>query len=257
MSLGQSTGIPAYQHPSALQKDQIHLWRVDLDGLSVPPQQCLGVLSVDERERAERFRFELHRQRFVRCRYLLRTLLAGYIGTQAQCVTFVYSSYGKPNLGGEHQSSSIRFNVSHSDRMGLLGFTLGRQIGVDIEAIRQDIDVEQISARFFSEVERRALARLSQELKVPAFFRCWTRKEAFIKAKGEGLSLPLADFDVSIESTGARITGTRPDPEEARRWQLISPVENHDYAVALAFERTGEEPVLHQYQLGDGAGLAP
>src|SRR5207237_4344548 len=126
-------------------------------------------------------------------------------------VKFTYSAEGKPNLDAFH-ISDLFFNVSHSEDLAAFAFTSGHRIGVDVEMIRQSVDVDEIPRRFFSSAEQRALAGLSATEKYQGFFNCWTRKEAYIKALGSGLSLPLRDFDVSLLPRGpSRLVATRPD----------------------------------------------
>jgi len=152
----------------------------------------------DENKRASHFHFPIDRQRFVASRALLRTILGAYLIAGANDVSFSYSDKEKPSLRSVHADSGITFNVSHSGRIALYAFTRRREIGVDVEQVRRDFDVEAIARRFFSPREQRQLADFCNEERVDAFFRCWTRKEAYIKATGKGLSLPLAQFDVSL-----------------------------------------------------------
>jgi 4'-phosphopantetheinyl transferase len=205
----------------ALPEDEVHLWRADLEALSSDESRWQRMLSADELGRAERFHFQRDRQRFVAARALLRMILAGYLATDAAGLTFLYSKKEKPGLGAEYRGSGVMFNISHSGGIALLAFTRQREIGVDVEQIRGDSDLEAIARRFFSAHEQQQLADLPAPERVDAFFRCWTRKEAYIKATGDGLSLPLSQFDVSLaagESNG--LLATRSDASEAARWRL-------------------------------------
>lgn len=178
----------------------------------------LRVLSADERERAARFHFLKDREHFIAARGLLRLLLSRYLDLPPQQLSFSYSPYGKPALAGERDCTSLRFNVSHSHGVALYAFTLEREVGVDVEYIRQDVVGESIAEHFFSAQEVTSLRALPAGVQPQAFFNCWTRKEAFIKARGEGLSFPLDQFDVSlVPGEATALISTRNDPQEAAR----------------------------------------
>jgi 4'-phosphopantetheinyl transferase len=133
-----------------------------------------------------------------------------------------------------HEGSNLQFNVSHSDGVALFALTLDRSIGVDVERVRYDFEVKSIAERFFSAVEQHAFHALPEAQKHRAFFDCWTRKEAYVKAVGQGLSLPLHQFDVSLApGEPARILATRPDPNEAAFWTMAVPEAGAEYAAAL------------------------
>jgi 4'-phosphopantetheinyl transferase len=207
--------------PLALPADEVQLWRIDLEAVRADESRWQKVLSSDELTRAARFRSAGDRQRFVATRALLRAILAGYLATDPKGLSFAYSKKEKPFLGPAHAGSEIMFNVSHSGGIALLAFTRGREVGVDVEQVRRDFDLEAIARRFFSTHEQRELAALPAEERAAAFFRCWTRKEAYIKATGDGLSLPLSQFDVSLGTGGKNtLLATRPDDSEAGRWRL-------------------------------------
>ena len=199
----------------------VHIWRADLDSEEVA-RRFESLLGPDEMQRANRFRFAEHRRRFVIARGCLRTLLGGYLKTEAQKLTFSYSREGKPALDPSY-GSDLRFNVSHSGDIGVFAFAAGTGIGVDVEMIRLDVDVDESPKRFFSMDEQDYLAGIHGEPKYQAFFNCWTRKEAYVKALGSGLSLPLRDFDVSLlPGEPAKLLATRPDPSLADRWSMAS-----------------------------------
>jgi 4'-phosphopantetheinyl transferase len=207
--------------PLSLSNDEVQLWRIDLESLGADESRWQKVLSADEAARASRFHFARDRQRFVAARALLRTILASYLETNASRLRFSYSKKEKPSLVAEHARSDVTFNVTHSGGIALLAFTRGREIGVDVEQVRHDFDPGAIARRYFSTHEQNQLAGLPAEEQVEAFFRCWTRKEAYIKATGDGLSLPLSQFDVSL-AAGDRnaLLATRPDRSEAGSWLL-------------------------------------
>ncbi len=204
-----------------LPEDEVQLWRVDLEAIGADESRWRQVLSSDERARASRFHFARDRQRFVAARALLRRILASYLATDPNSLTFSYSKKEKPSLGPADVDKGITFNVSHSGGIALFAFSRRREVGIDVEQVRRDADLEAIARRFFSTREQGQLAALPAEEKFDAFFRCWTRKEAYIKATGDGLSLPLSQFDVSL-ATGEKnaLLATRPDGSEAGRWLL-------------------------------------
>jgi len=222
------------ESPLPLPEDEVHLWRVDLEAIGADESRWQRVLSSDELTRAARFHFSRDRQRFVASRALLRTILASYLATDPTGLSFSYSKKENPSLGAAYADTGVAFNISHSGGIALLAFTRGREIGVDVEQLRPDSDLEAIARRFFSTREQSQLTALPPEEKVDAFFRCWTRKEAYIKATGDGLSLPLDQFDVSLAAgeTNA-LLATRPDGAEAARWLLQEVPGGPGYIAAL------------------------
>jgi 4'-phosphopantetheinyl transferase len=228
--------------PLDLAGDAVHLWRVDLDAVSGVESRWSSVLSEDERIRAARFHFEKDRQHFIAGRAFLRRVIAAYLKTDPIELIFEYSEKSKPSLGGDYRASRLDFNISHSGGIALFAFTRGRRIGVDVEQVRHDFDTSAIAARFFSACEREQLAALPLEGQHEAFFRCWTRKESYIKATGEGLSLPLSQFDVSIAADDRNaLLATRPDELEARQWSLRDVHVRPGYCGAVCVSGTGWE----------------
>jgi 4'-phosphopantetheinyl transferase len=208
-----STSVLPWRAPPGilvLGDDEVHVWRATLDQTPSQIQSHLHSLAADEHVRAEQFYFERDRQHFIASRGVLRAILSGYLHRTPESLSFCYSSHGKPALAGETDDDAICFNVSHSHGVALFAVTRGREVGIDIEHIRSDLEVAEIAERFFSLREVAMLRMLPTEAQRQAFFRCWTRKEAYIKARGEGLSLPLDQFDVSVEP--AAILGTQRDP---------------------------------------------
>ena len=218
---------------------EVHIWQAPLDlyQLDLDPSDFL---SPDEKERMGRFRFGTDRNNFLFCRSMLRLLLASYLGTSPADPRFAYSAHGKPSLSVP--ADNLQFNLSHSHGYVLFGFTRGRRIGVDVEHVRRDLNVEEIATRFFSTAEQIEIEQSSD--KYEAFFHCWTRKEAFVKARGEGLSLPLDSFDVQVwqEEEEVSLT-TRPDPSEARGWQLrsLNSIPGYTAAFAVEFGTPGDD----------------
>ena len=215
----------------------IHLWHACPLGHKSLLLDLSTVLSADEADRRGRFHFEGDRQDFTFARGMLRTVLAAYLQTDPRALRFRYSEHGKPSLVLTDPEKDLRFNLSHTQGAVLLGICRQRAIGVDVERVREDFSPQEIATRFFSDSERQALMSLPQAEQRQAFFRCWTRKEAFLKARGHGLSFPLERFDVSIGAgeTEVRLT-TRPDPEEAQRWQILQALAPDGCAAAVAVE---------------------
>jgi len=218
----------------------VHVWRAVLDQSPSQVAGLLDTLAEDERARAGRFYFPIDRERFIVARGVLRAILGLYLNRAAQTVSFRYGSHAKPPLACESGGNALHFNMSHSRGVALYAITRGRAIGIDLEFIREDLEVDQVAGRFFSQREIATLRALPAGLRRYAFFLCWTRKEAYIKARGEGLSLPLDQFDVSlIPGEPAVLLRTQPDPDEALRWSLRELSIGPGYASALAVEGHG------------------
>lgn len=232
--------VPSWSPPPEtleLGSGEVHVWRATLDQPTPRVQSLRRILAADEQARADRFYFEKGRVRFIVARGLLRMILGRYLDREPSQLRFDYSPYGKPALASESGGETLRFNVSHSHGLALYAVTRGREIGIDVEYIRADVASEQIAERFFSSREVAVLRALPVEAQAEAFFNCWTRKEAYIKARGEGLSLPLDQFDVSlVPGEPAALLSTRPDPHEASRWSLQELTPGPGYVAALAVE---------------------
>jgi 4'-phosphopantetheinyl transferase len=237
---------------SAPGEDEVHVWRARLDGCSESLPALRAVLSAEEHARAARFHFEDDRRRFTLGRGLLRVLLGRCIGCAPQELAFRTGAYGKPSLEG---GPPVEFNVSHSGAFVLLSLAWRRRLGIDVERIRADMATTGIAEEFFSLAECRDLAGLSGALRTEAFFACWTRKEAYIKATGYGLSLPLDQFDVVLlpgEPPGLR--ATRHDPADVTRWTLRELDVAAGYKAALAVEGADWTLVCRDWR--ETAGLA-
>ena len=218
----------------ALAATEVHVWRIALDCGDDVLAHMRDTLADEEKQRVDRFYFDKDRRHFLAGRGSLRAILAHYLDCQPGQVRFAYASQGKPMLAG---ATDLRFNLTHSHGLALLAVTRGREIGVDVERIRDDIDREPLAERFFSPVEVAALRSLPVALRREAFYRCWTRKEAFIKAIGKGLSLPLDRFDVTLTpGEPAALLATHYDPPEASRWSMCNLSPGDGFAGALAIE---------------------
>jgi len=213
----------------------VHVWRVGLDPGEAVVAALRGVLSADEVARAERFHFERHRRRFTVGRGVLRRLMGGYLGMAPEGVRFAYGEREKPRLA-EPEGAALEFNLSNSSELALIAVTVGREVGIDLEAVRPMEDALAISERFFSAAERAALAAVPASERDRAFFRCWTRKEAYVKAVGDGIALGLDRFDVALDpGAGARFLALEGDPARAAAWSLthIDPAPGYLGALAL------------------------
>jgi 4'-phosphopantetheinyl transferase len=231
----------------ALPTGEVHVWRIDLEQQPERLEKFRTTLETHELEQAGRFHFEKHRRHFVVARGSLRYVLARYLETRPELLRFSYGAYGKPALPGQH---SLRFNLSHSHEVALLAVALNAELGVDVEHVRADFASEDIARRFFSRVEVETFNALPGEQQVAAFFRCWTRKEAYIKAIGKGLSQPLDGFDVTL-APGEPAALLRADEDDATRWSLSDIDVGGNYAGALAVERPAGEIKFFRQDLQD------
>lgn len=224
-----------WQKPEAntdLGTRQVHVWRTRLDRPVQQARSSLPRLAEDERARAMRFQFDEHRRDFIVARTFLRSVLGRYLHEDGAQIKFEYSSYGKPSIAPSRLSTPLFFNLTHSHQLALLAVTEQAEIGIDVEFIRAVDD--GIAERYFSAREVAALRALPDHLQNQAFFNCWTRKEAYIKARGEGLSLPLDRFDVSLApGAPAAILAIR-DGEDAATWRLEHLQPEQGYVGALA-----------------------
>ena len=217
-------------------KGRVHLWRVDLDGFRPASERAWDVLSDDESARARRFRFERDRDRFVIRRALLRSILGSYLDADPRRLEFDYGEMQKPTLAMPSESGDLRFNQSESGGLAIYAFTLGREVGVDVEKMR-DLKADDLAQRFFAPAEVRALRAVPEADRLPAFFRCWTRKEAYVKAHGAGLSMPLDSFEVSLASGDQdALLSSRKDEDGAGRWTMRDVAIDPAYYAALCAE---------------------
>jgi 4'-phosphopantetheinyl transferase len=185
-----------------------------------------GILAPEERERANRFRFPEHRRRYIVCRGTVRELLAPYLNLAPAAIQFDHNPYGKPSVPG----SGVHFNVSHSGDWAMLAVSAQLEVGIDLERIDPSFAQEQIPERFFSPREVEHLRSLPESQQAAAFFRCWTRKEAYIKARGLGLALALDSFDVSL------LPDDPPQLFRAGNWSIQNLDAPEGYAAAIVAE---------------------
>ncbi len=234
-----------------LTPNQVDIWQIDLTGPETQIQPCRRLLSSDEIQRADRFYFERDRRRFTIARAAMRQILGLYTGISPGDLMFAYGEKGKPELAGTAKEHGIEFNLSHSSEMALLGVTHGLVLGVDIEWIRPDFATQEIAERFFCASEVRCLLGLPAEQRAEAFFSCWTRKEAYIKALGEGLSVPLDSFEVAFgPGVPAALLQVRVAPAEVLRWSMYNLEAPEEYKAALVVE--GKQHQLRQLRWEEG-----
>jgi 4'-phosphopantetheinyl transferase len=217
---------------------RLDVWRVRTDGPK-GTHSDLDILHKDEIVRAERFRFEKDRYRFTRCRSALRRLLAAYLEISPAEILFEYGARGKPRLALRQNPHALQFNVSHSGELALIAIGSEQSIGVDIERIRTEIDTKSLAERFFSVHERSGLEVLPVHLRTTGFYACWTRKEAFLKATGDGLSFPLANFSVTTHpDLDPEIVEINGSTEAGQEWSLIDISVGEGYRTTLCKQRS-------------------
>jgi 4'-phosphopantetheinyl transferase len=240
----------------------VHLWVARLEASEKNFGRAFSWLSPDEVERADRFRFERHRSAFVLGRAVLRALIAGYLRMTPEEASFTYGPKGKPALAGAELSDtadsfnctvdSLRFNVSNSGDLAAYAFTLGCEIGVDVEHRRRLLEIEGIARRFFASDEVTELMALSESERPEGFFNCWTRKEAYIKAVGDGLSVPLDSFRVTLEpGVPARMVSLDGSTAAAERWTFHAFSPAPDYAGAIAYQDRERPLIVHPLATAD------
>jgi len=228
---------PSCTRPGELGKAEAHLWVVALELVPEKLPDFRSILSPDERERASRFLSDGDARRYMAARASLRSLLGAYVGIEPGELRFTYDRFGKPGLGGEAQADAVRFSVSHSEGFGLFGFVKEHRMGVDVERIRAGIDVENLAKNHFSRNEFEKLRSQPSDRQLEAFFCCWTRKEAYLKARGEGMSHGLDRFEVSVTpDEPVTILCADDDPDVSRRWTLEHLTPEPGYLGAAAVE---------------------
>ena len=195
------------------------------------------LLSPDEIVRADRYVFPRDAERYVLARAALRQVLGAVLQVAPESLAFHYAAHGKPQLAGDHADRGLEFNVSHSGSVALIAWAFGAALGVDIEALRQTSDQEALVRRYFSAAENATFFALAAPLRQRAFFDCWSRKEALVKALGQGLSYPLKDFDVSLHpDEPARLQRLKSQPGESSGWCLTALPVAEGYAAALVIQ---------------------
>jgi 4'-phosphopantetheinyl transferase len=222
---------------TAISNHEIQLWQVSLLVTPAEEQRYALLLSADETKRAQRFHFARHARRYTVARAVLRMILSRYLNIAPNLIEFSYSEHGKPAVA----ATALQFNVSHSDEMAVYAFTRVADIGVDIEKVEPHFK-DDLAQRFFSPGEYDALAALTGDAQVHAFYRVWSRKEALLKALGMGLHLPLASFSVSLaEQELLKFHSETP-------WHIQSFIVGPDYEAAFATSQTVAKISRWEYQ---------
>jgi 4'-phosphopantetheinyl transferase len=217
----------------------IHVWAVRLDDATVDLDRGCDLLSPEERERAERFKFEGDRRRYLVAHIALHDILCRYAAIDPSRLSFDIGANGKPTLPQALASSGVEFNLSHSSEMALLAVCHKREVGVDIEYVKEDFKFHEVAERFFTGREVAAMRGLPARLQRQVFFKCWTSKEAFLKAKGTGLSGALDEVEIALTAAEqVHITADVPG------WSLseLDPIDGYEGAIVV-----GGAPVLIQY----------
>jgi 4'-phosphopantetheinyl transferase len=219
--------VRADRHPG-LTDGELHVWLVELDRPGDELSALADLLSADERERAGRFHFERDKQHFTAGRGILRTVLGRYLSLAPTEFAFAYGLRGKPGLPG----TALHFNLAHSGGLAVIAVARGSAVGIDVEQIRVVPSWDSVMNSFFSAAEREAIQSIPSVDRLFAFFTCWTRKEAYLKATGDGIGVPLDRFEVSvIPGSQPRLLHVKDAPEEASRW--------HFHALPLATDYIG------------------
>ena len=229
-------------------RDEVHVWRI---GLDCPPEvvaRLRAMLSAEERERAARFYSVQLAERWTVARGALRYILATYSGAEPRSLEFRFGLYGKPELATPVEGLS--FSLSHTGDLALLAIGCGRRLGIDAETVRSGVELAYLSRRFFAPAEADEILGLPPDQRLAAFFACWTRKEAFVKALGTGLSLPLDSFQVTTRpDQPARLVAVGGDKSPC--WSLVDLGEPR-VAATLAVE--GPVPVLRRIEFAQVSG---
>jgi 4'-phosphopantetheinyl transferase len=216
----------------ALEEQEVHIWRADLDSPTRDMEWCWQLLSAEEVERAGRFRNPRDAERYSTAHGLLRSVLERYTGQAAREIRFSQNSHGKPKLVSAGPGSALQFNLSHSQDLAVFAFSGSNEIGIDVEKIRDNIDFKGIAERYFSARENEELQELPRELRQSRFFAMWTCKEAYAKARGEGLVRSLSSFSVAL-SSGEKAVEVA---ENERRWTIVPFEPRAGFPAACAVE---------------------
>ena len=235
-----------------LETADIHVWHISLVSTENEQVSLRALLSEDELRRADRFLFERHRRRFVTGRAHMRRILARYLETLPESISFEYTGLGKPRLHGSRPGRGWCFNFSNSHQRALLAIARDVEIGVDIEHLRNMASLEGLAERYFADDETRYILAQPEPLRTMSFFHCWTRKEAFLKAIGKGLAFPLTDVTVILNPTSdVRIVAINDEAQEAGDWTLEHLDVEPEYVGAMACKRLGNRIARFRWEKAD------
>jgi len=218
-------------------KNEVHVWESFIDADDETITGYFNLLSDDENQLALRFRFDHHRKQYVASHGLLRSILGGYLDIDPKLLAFCTNQYGKPQLSLDKNISDIRFNLSHSHNLFIVAVSLGLEVGIDIEYINRDINFMEIAKSVFLKREIAKFNSIPENLQKTAFFRCWTRKEAYLKGKGHGLSTNLDRLEVSfLYSESDAILSCKDSLEDGKTWHLFDIAPFPGYIGSLSTE---------------------
>lgn len=221
--------------------DQVVTWKIDIQSLTANYIDFFALLSTDEKARAKRFHFNKDSQAFTITRAALRLILCEHMSIRPDLLQFSYTSYGKPYLSAEQYIEPVQFNVSHSAQVGHIAITKSAEVGIDVECCTPDrkIDYMELAKRFFSLKEYNLLAGTPKAGRQVSFYRYWTCKEAYIKALGKGLSVPLNTFEINLHSNRApTIINNQPTSHNSHDWRLFEIPTTQGYLAALATHKS-------------------
>lgn len=225
----------------SLAENEVHIWRTSLVKTFQEKTRLQTFLAADEIVRARSFLSQEQQERWIVARGTLRFLLGAYLGICPSRLSFLYNQYGKPTIGGEERAAGLHFNLSHSADCAFYAFTYRRRLGLDVEHLRSNLAGLRLARKKFALGEYEALQALPPREQARAFFTCWTRKEAYIKARGEGIAYGLKSFEVSLKpSEPAALLVNRQNALECERWSMHDLVAGPDYVGALVVERSAQ-----------------
>lgn len=232
---------PVPSRITATRPGEARIWTADLEPGAATVDRLVPLLSPDERERAARFHFRRDAMRWIVARTALRQILGGCLGADPRAVAFTYGDKGKPALAAPRGADDLQFSLAHSAHLAVYAVAVGSPVGIDIERLRPVPEMDRIAERTFSRQERTALRRLPATLRPAGFFNCWTRKEAYIKALGLGLSYPLERFSVSLApGAPARLEVVESDPAHVETWTMAALAPRSGFVGALV---VGSRPI--------------
>jgi 4'-phosphopantetheinyl transferase len=250
-SIAEKILWPARSDAPPLADNEIHVWATTLSVAADALAQFSASLSPDEKERANKFKFEKHRNRYTAGRGALRAILGQYVGARAADVRFDYLTNGKPAFAQDFAGAGIHFNLAHTEDLALIAVTRIGPVGVDVECVRSVKNVDELVARFFSQRENELFQKVLNDQKPAAFFNLWTRKEAMLKATGEGITRSLSLVEVSfLPGEPARLLAIAGDAAAGERWRMweLEPANGFTGAVAMEGETS-------HIQIGKKVGL--
>jgi 4'-phosphopantetheinyl transferase len=228
----------------------LHVWQANIEITSTQAQAIYPLLSPTEKDRAENFKFDTHRLKFIAARANLRKILSYYLLMRPESICFTENQYGKPMLDSTQHPSGIFFNLSHAHKIALYAISPVENIGIDIEFMDRKVDFDGIATRFFSKKESQHIQSITAiEKKTRDFFKIWTAKEAFIKAVGRGLSFPLKEFDISFKKGKVFLAHIDGDTYQARDWVLFPLEVPSDYQACVCIQ--SEMPELNTITFSD------